>query len=108
MRAHSFIELGAVAPFDRRQGHHGAMDGPHQLSVGYGAAFLPIPTRSNAALLSFSFMKTISPGPRSGLFVPLCPEVPDLLEIQDRWFAFSDDCRALTLVGRQYHRSHHC
>ena len=41
-------------------------------------------------------------------FVPLCPKGPDLLEIQDRWLAFSDDFRALTLFGGQYHRSHHC
>jgi hypothetical protein len=88
--------------------HHRAVDRRHQLLVGYRAAFPRIPTRSNAALLSFSFMKTISPGARSGLFVPRCPKVPDLLEIKDRWFAFSEDCRTLTLLGRQYHRSHHC
>jgi hypothetical protein len=108
VRAHSLSDLGAVAPLVRGQGHHPAMNRRHQLSVGYRAAFPPVPTRTNAALLSFSFIKTISPRARSGLFVPRCPEVPDLLEIQDRWFAFSEDCRALTLLGRQYHRSHHC
>ena len=80
----------------------------HQSSAGYRAAFPPIPTRSNASLLSLSFLRTIPARARSTPFVPLRPEVPDLLEIQDRWFAFSDDCRALTLLGRQYHRSHHC
>jgi len=53
-------------------------------------------------------MKTIPPRARSAPFVPLCPKVPDLLEMQDRRFAFSDDRRALTLLGRQNHRSHHC
>ena len=51
--AHSLIELGAVAPFVRRQGHHRAMDRRHQLSVGYREAFPAIPTRSNAALRPF-------------------------------------------------------
>jgi hypothetical protein len=32
-------------------------------------------------------------------FVPLCCKALDLLEIQDRWFAFSDDCRKLALLG---------
>jgi hypothetical protein len=59
-------------------------------------------------LLSLSFMKTIPPRARFAPFVPLCPEVPDLLEIQDRGFAFSDDCRALTFLCRQNHRSHYC
>jgi len=98
----------AVAPFGRRQGHHRAMDRQTSIVSGDRSAFPAIPTRPNTALLSFSFMHTISPGARSGLFVPRCPEVPDLFEIQDRWFAFSDDCRALALLGRQYHRSHDC
>ncbi len=80
----------------------------HQSSAGYRAAFPPIPTRSNASLLSLSFLRTIPARARSAPFVPLCPEVTDLLEIQHRWFAVSDDCRALTLLGRQYHRSHYC
>jgi hypothetical protein len=36
--------------------------GKHQLSAGDRAAFPAVATRSNAALLSFSFMKAISPG----------------------------------------------
>src|SRR6476620_1138849 len=75
---------------------------------GYRAVFPPIPTRSNASLLSLSFLKTIPPRTRFTPFVPLCPEVPDLLEMQDRRSAFSEDCRALTLLGGQYHRSHYC
>jgi hypothetical protein len=51
---------------------------------------------------------SLAPRARSAPFVPLCPKVPDLLENQDRWLAFSDDFRALTLLGRQYHRSHYC
>jgi hypothetical protein len=58
-----------------------------------------MPTRSKAPLLS------LAPRARSAPFVPLCPKVPDLLENQDRWLAFSDDFRALTFLGRQYHRS---
>ncbi len=64
----------------------------HQSSAGYRAAFPPIPTRSNASLLSLSFLRTIPARARSAPFVPLCPEVTDLLEIQHRWFAVSDDC----------------
>jgi len=41
-------------------------------------------------------------------FVPLCRKILDLLKIQDRWFAFSDDCRPLTLLSRQHHRSRYC
>src|SRR6266567_3364689 len=32
-------------------------------------------------------------------FVPLCRKILDLLEFQDCWFAFSDDCRPLALLG---------
>jgi hypothetical protein len=71
-------------------------------SILSGPAYPPIPTRSKAPLLS------LAPRARSAPFVPLCPKVPDLLENQDRWLAFSDDFRALTLLGRQYHRSHYC
>ena len=85
----------AAAPSQRRGFRH-------QSSAGYRPAFRPIPTRSKASLLS------IPPRARSAPFVPLCPKVPDLLENQDRWLAFSDDFRALTLLGRQYHRSHYC
>jgi hypothetical protein len=85
-----------------------AVGSRHQSSAGLRAAFPPIPTRSNASWLLLSFMKTLPPRARSAPFVPLCPEIPDLLEMQDRRFAFSDDCRALTLLGRQYHRSHYC
>src|SRR6266478_6942825 len=82
----------AAAPSQRRGFRH-------QSSAGYRPAFPPIPTRSKAPLLS------LAPRARSAPFVPLCPKVPDLLENQDRWLAFSDDFRALTLLGRQYHRS---
>src|SRR6188472_3549466 len=103
--AHSHLSL-ARSPFVRRQAITAPWIGGIQLSVRDRAAFPRIATRSNGPLLSFSFMKTISPGARSGLFVPRCPQVPDLFEIQDRQFAFSDDCRALALLGGQYHRSH--
>src|SRR6476620_3259238 len=63
----------------------------HRSSAGYRPAFPPIPTRSKVSLLA--------PRARSAPFVPLCPKVPDLLENQDRWLAFSDDFRALTLLG---------
>src|SRR6476660_5205330 len=55
-----------------------------------------------------SAFAVVGPAARSAPFVPLCPKVPDLLENQDRWLGFSDDFRALTLLGRQYHRSHYC
>ncbi len=95
----------AVHPAAEPSQSHGSW---RRSSAGCRAAFPPIPARSNASLLSLAFMKTIPPRARSAPFVPLCLEVPDLLEIQDRRFAFSDDCRALTLLGRQYHRSHYC
>jgi len=38
-------------------------------------------------------------------FVPLRRKVLDLLEIQDRWIAFADDCRPLAFFGYQGHRS---
>jgi hypothetical protein len=31
--------------------------------------------------------------------LPLRRKILDLLEIQDRWFTFSDDCRPLALLG---------
>src|SRR5436190_4083443 len=40
-------------------------------------------------------------------FVPLRRQAFNLLELQDRWFALSDDCRPLALLGSQYHRSRH-
>src|SRR3954447_12806092 len=40
-------------------------------------------------------------------FVPLRRQALDLLKLQDRWFALSDDCRPLALLGSQYHRSRH-
>ena len=92
----------------RRLGPHSIRDRGASIVSGLSSGFPTISTRSNTSLLPLSFMKAIPPRARSAPFVPLRPEVPDLLEIQDRWFAFSDDCRALTLLGRQYHRSHHC
>ena len=109
VRRIELIKCGAIEITDpnrveRRAGaRHGFRDDRvEQLnlsSAGYRAAFPPIPTRSKASL---------PPRARSAPFVPLCPKVPDLLENQDRGLAFSDDFRALTLLGRQYHRSHYC
>src|SRR5260370_18052368 len=75
---------------------------PSEWSACCGAAFRPVPTRSKAPLLS------LAPRARSAPFVPLCPKVPDLLENQDLWLSFSDDFRALTRLGKQYHPSHYC
>jgi hypothetical protein len=36
---------------------------------------------------------------RCELLIPLHRKILDLLEIQDRWFALSDDCRPLPLLG---------
>jgi len=60
---------------------------------------------SGFSVYSHVIESVFAPRARSAPFVPLCPKVPDLLENQDRWLAFSDDFRALTLLGRQYHRS---
>jgi len=99
--------VGGLAP--RAERLDGAVEAALQ-AFGSRAAAEPILSGLSSGFSAHSHeiesaLLSIPPRARSAPFVHFAPKVPDLLENQDRWLAFSDDFRALTLLGRQYHRS---